>query len=60
MASISSRYKGALTGKTFIITGASSGLGQALAIELARYGGNLVLASRNENALKAVAADCAA
>ncbi|MCH7574943.1 MAG: SDR family oxidoreductase [Candidatus Marinimicrobia bacterium] len=60
MASFFSRYKAALTGKTFIITGASSGLGQALAIELARYGTNLILASRNENALKSVAADCEA
>jgi dehydrogenase/reductase SDR family protein 7B len=40
------------------ITGASSGIGEALAIEFARLGSNLILSSRNEEKLKLVAAQC--
>lgn len=47
-----------LTGKTFIITGASSGLGRALAIALATYNVKLVLAARNQDALNEVAETC--
>lgn len=38
-----------------LITGASGGLGQAFAVELARHGVNLVLTGRREDALSAVA-----
>jgi short-subunit dehydrogenase len=38
--------------KTVIITGASSGLGRSLAVELARAGANLTLFSRNEGGLR--------
>ena len=41
-----------------IITGASSGIGKALAFQFAAGGFNLVLIARNEAALKEVAADC--
>jgi NAD(P)-dependent dehydrogenase (short-subunit alcohol dehydrogenase family) len=41
-------------GKIIIITGASRGIGQALAIALAHQGANLVLAARNLAALEAV------
>lgn len=41
-----------------IITGASSGIGKALAFEFAAGGFNLVLTGRNEAALNKVAADC--
>ena len=41
-----------LSGKTIIITGASSGLGRALALELARLNTNLVLFARNNDKLK--------
>src|SRR6266404_3651144 len=41
-----------------IITGASSGLGKALASEFAAGGFNLFLAARNEVALEQVAAEC--
>src|SRR5262245_22985906 len=48
-------------GKDFawaIITGASSGIGRALASEFAAGGFNLVLTSRNGDALNEVAAEC--
>lgn len=38
--------------KTIVITGASAGIGQALAISLAQQGANLVLAARNQEALE--------
>jgi len=37
-----------LHGKTFIVTGATSGIGRASVLELARHGANLVLSGRNE------------
>lgn len=44
-----------LQGQTLILTGASRGIGKALALELARSGANLVLNARNEEALSTVA-----
>jgi len=46
---------GSLKGKTALITGASKGLGKAMALALARGGANVALASRNLDALNAVA-----
>ncbi len=46
------------TNKTFIITGASAGIGQALAIKLAQQGANLVLAARNQTSLEITADTC--
>lgn len=36
-----------LTGRTFVVTGANSGLGQALTRELARHGAKVIMAVRN-------------
>jgi short-subunit dehydrogenase len=49
-----------LKGKLVLITGASSGLGEALALELAKKGAALALASRSLSRLEAVAAHCKA
>jgi len=46
-----------IDGCTAIITGASSGIGQAAARELSRNGVNLVLAARNKDKLSALARD---
>ncbi len=44
--------------KTVVITGASSGAGRAAAMEFARHGAKIVLASRNMQALDEVEAQC--
>jgi len=41
-------------GKTAVVTGASSGIGRAMAIALAKEGADIVLAARNKTALEAV------
>src|SRR5262245_22028137 len=45
-----------LEGKAALVTGASRGLGAALAYELARRGARVVLVARGEDALSSVAA----
>jgi NAD(P)-dependent dehydrogenase (short-subunit alcohol dehydrogenase family) len=44
-----------LTGKVALVTGASRGLGRAVALGLARAGADLVLSSRDESACQGVA-----
>ncbi len=47
-------------GKTILITGASEGIGRALALSLARERPRLALAARNAGRLESVAAECRA
>lgn len=46
-----------LTGKTAVVTGASSGIGAAIAKELSQSGTNVVLAARNKRRLEEVASE---
>jgi len=45
-----------LTGKTALVTGASKGIGRAIAIRLAQHGARVVVSSRTESACEEVAA----
>ena len=47
-----------LAGKTVVVTGASSGIGRAVALEMARRGARLVIAARRADRLEEVAAHC--
>lgn len=42
----------ALVGKTILVTGASSGIGRAIAIECSRLGADIILTGRNEHRLQ--------
>ncbi len=51
---------GALAGKSIIVTGASRGIGRAIALRLAREGGKLILAARDATTLGKVGAEIVA
>lgn len=44
-----------LAGKTYIVTGASSGIGRGVALQLGRSGANVVIAARRTQALESLA-----
>ena len=46
-----------VAGSTYVVTGASSGLGRGVALELASYGANVVLAARRTEELDRVAGE---
>jgi short-subunit dehydrogenase len=46
-----------LAGRTYVVTGASSGFGRGVALKLASHGSNIVLAARRTDVLKEVAAE---
>jgi NAD(P)-dependent dehydrogenase (short-subunit alcohol dehydrogenase family) len=48
-------FEGAVNGKTVLITGASSGIGRAAAMKIARAGGIPILVARGEDKLEEVA-----
>jgi short-subunit dehydrogenase len=54
------RDQQSIAGKTFVITGASSGFGRGVAIQLASHGANVVLAARRTELLNEVAAEASA
>ena len=43
-----------LKNKNILITGASKGIGKSLSVNLSKYGANVIMLSRNENALDAI------
>ena len=49
------RDRAMIQGRTFVVTGASSGIGRGAALKLASYGGNVVLAARRADALEDLA-----
>lgn len=54
------RDRARLAGQTWVITGASSGIGRGVALAVARARGNVVLAARNAEALATVAREARA
>ena len=49
--------KNTLNGKVVVVTGASSGIGEAMAREYAKMGAKVVMAARREEELKRIASE---
>jgi NAD(P)-dependent dehydrogenase (short-subunit alcohol dehydrogenase family) len=47
-----------LSGASVVVTGASSGIGRATALEFARHGANVAVAARRAEPLREVAGEC--
>lgn len=47
-----------LAGKTILVTGASSGIGKATAIECSKMGANVILTARNKERLEETLSQC--
>jgi short-subunit dehydrogenase len=56
-ATLDRKDEAAIRGKTFVITGASSGFGRGVALKVASHGGNVVLAARRTELLEEVATE---
>jgi short-subunit dehydrogenase len=52
---ITDRERNRLAGRTFVVTGASSGIGRGVALQLGRSGANVVIAARRTQALESLA-----
>jgi NADP-dependent 3-hydroxy acid dehydrogenase YdfG len=50
----------AFRGQVVIVTGASAGIGKALALQLAQQGANVVIAARRLERLEQIASECRA
>ncbi len=55
----SATLSGSLTNRTALVTGASQGIGRAIALRLAADGAHVILAARNQSKLEAVAEEIA-
>ena len=47
-----------LAGKTILVSGASSGIGKAIAIECSKMGANVILTARNKERLEETLSQC--
>jgi NAD(P)-dependent dehydrogenase (short-subunit alcohol dehydrogenase family) len=52
---VATDHKDRIKGKTFVVTGCSSGIGQETALRLAQQGGRVVMACRNKEKMAAAA-----
>jgi short-subunit dehydrogenase len=52
--------RGKIENRTFVVTGASSGFGRGVALKLASYGANVVIAARRTNVLERLATQLSA
>lgn len=55
---LASRTRGSLAGKVAVVTGASSGIGAAVAVALAREGAHVALAARRTDVLEGIQKKC--